>query len=346
MNASDVQPLVEVTRGRIVESLHFGAITVVDASGKLVASVGNPETLTYLRSSAKPIQVLPFVESGGAEHYGITDRELAVMCASHHGTDEHVKVIRAIQDRLGISADNLMCGMHTPADKATAERMLLNHEENSQLRHNCSGKHTGMMAAALFNHLTIENYIDPNHPIQQTIFKVFSEMTGVPVSEMAFGIDGCSAPVFAVPMRAAAWAFARLADPATLPEPRRSALRRIFRAMTTNPDMVAGPGAFDTTLMEVGAGQILTKGGAEGYQAIAVQPGSCGAGSPAYGITIKVSDGDLFNARARTVAAVEVLRQLGALSTAQVEQLKDFAARPQYNWKHLEVGEIRPCFKL
>jgi L-asparaginase II len=346
MNASDVQPLVEVTRGSIVESLHFGAISIVDTSGRLVASVGNPETLTYLRSSAKPMQVLPFVESGGAEHFNISDRELAVMCASHHGTDEHVAVIREIQARLGISADNLLCGMHTPADKATAERMLCNHEENSQLRHNCSGKHTGMMAAALFNQLTIENYIDPNHPIQQTIFKVFSEMTGVPVSEMEFGIDGCSAPVFAVPMRAAARAFAWLADPSSLPEPRQSALRRIFRAMTSNPDMVAGPGAFDTVLMTVGKGKILTKGGAEGYQAVAVLPGACGAGSPAYGITIKISDGDLFNARARTIVAVEMLRQLGALSAAQMEQLKEFAPRPQRNWKHLDIGEIRPCFQL
>ena len=340
MNASDVQPLVEVTRGSIVESIHFGTIAVVNTAGNLVASVGNPETFTYLRSSAKPIQVLPFVESGAADHFNISDRELAVMCASHHGTDDHVRVIQGIQAKLGIGANDLLCGMHTPSDKVTAERMLANHEENTPLRHNCSGKHTGMMAAALFNNLPIADYINPTHPVQQMIFQVFSEMTGVPVSEMAFGIDGCSAPVFAVPMRAAAWAFAQLADPSALPEPRRSALQRIFRAMTTNPDMVAGPGAFDTTLMEVGAGQILTKGGAEGYQAIAVLPGACGAGSPAYGITIKISDGDLFNARARTIVAVEVLHQLGALDPHQLEQLKDFTDRPQHNWKHLEVGRI------
>jgi L-asparaginase II len=346
MNASDVQPLVEVTRGSIVESLHFGAVTVVDAAGNLVASIGNPGTFTYLRSSAKPIQVLPFVESSAADHFGISDRELAIMCASHHGTDEHVTVIQAIQARLGISAGDLLCGMHTPADKATAERMLLNHEENTPLRHNCSGKHTGMMAAALFNNLPIADYINPNHPIQQTIIKVFSEMTGVPVAEMAFGIDGCSAPVFAVPMRSAAWAFAQLADPSALPEPRCSALRRIFRAMTTNSSMVAGPGAFDTLLMEIGGGKILTKGGAEGYQAIAVLPGACGAGSPAYGITIKISDGDLFNSRARTIVAVEVLRQLGALDVHQLELLKEFTTRPQRNWKHLKVGEIRTCFSI
>jgi L-asparaginase II len=139
-------------------------------------------------------------------------------------------------------------------------------------------------------------------------------------------------------------AFTRLADPSRLPEPRRAALQRIFRAMTTNPDMVAGPDAFDTVLMEVGSGSILSKGGAEGYQALAVLPGACGEGSPAYGITIKISDGDLAGARARTTVAVEILRQLGALNTDQLAKLEKFATRPQYNWRRIEVGQIRPCF--
>jgi L-asparaginase len=115
--------------------------------------------------------------------------------------------------------------------------------------------------------------------------------------------------------------------------------------MTSHPDMIAGPGSFDTTLMTVGNGKILTKGGAEGYQAVAVLPGACGPDSPAYGICIKISDGDSQN-RARTTVAVELLRQLGALSTAQIDQLDAYTKRPQYNWRHFEVGEIRPCFKI
>ena len=186
-------------------------------------------------------------------------------------------------------------------------------------------------------------------------------MTGIPVSEMPLGTDGCSAPVFAVPMRAAAWAFAQLADPAALPEPRRSALHAIFHAMTAYPEMIAAPGAFDTELMQAGAGRILTKSGAEGYQAIALLPGACGKGSPAYGITIKISDGDLSErdrevhgnhiacdggGRARATVAIEVLRQLGALSQTQISILKGYERRPQFNWRHVEVGEIRPAFNL
>jgi L-asparaginase II len=343
MHSSDLQPLVEVTRGPIVESIHFGSYVVVDAAGKILASAGNPETVTYLRSSAKPFQVLPFVERGGVEHFGLSDRELAILCASHHGTDAHVEVIQGIHRKLGVSAADLLCGIHPPVDAATAERMLKNGEANSPLRHNCSGKHTGMLAHCLLRGLPIADYINPSHPIQQTIFQTFSEMTGVPLDQMPLGTDGCSAPVFAVPMRAAAWAFAQLADPSALPEPRRSALMHIFHAMTVHPDMIAGPGAFDTILMEVGAGKILTKGGAEGYQAIALLPGACGAVSPAYGITLKISDGDN-NGRARCTAAIEILRRLGALSAEQIAALKDFDRRPQYNWRHIEVGEIRPCF--
>jgi L-asparaginase II len=310
-----------------------------------VAAIGNPDTVIYLRSSAKPFQALPFVERGGVEHFGLSDRELAIMCASHHGTDAHVEVIQGIHRKLGISAADLLCGIHPPVNTATAERMLKNGEPNSPLRHNCSGKHTGMLAHCLLRGLPIQDYINPLHPIQQTIFQTFSEMTGVPLDQMPLGTDGCSAPVFAVPLRAAAWAFAKLADPSALSEPRRSALAHIFHAMTSNPEMIAGPGAFDTVLMEVGAGKILTKGGAEGYQAIALLPGACSPNSPAYGITLKISDGDSTN-RARPTVTVEILRCLGALSADQITALAAFDRRPQYNWRHIEVGEIRPCFQL
>ncbi len=351
-------PLVETTRGGIVESIHFGAIAVCDPAGRLLAALGDPGAPVFLRSSSKPFQALPLVEGGGMARFDLTERELAVMCASHSGTDEHVEVISGIQRKLGVSPADLLCGTHTPGDPRTAERMFLNAEANSPLRHNCSGKHTGMLAQALLYGDPAADYIDPNHPVQQRILNTFSEMTGVPRDKIILGTDGCSAPVFAVPLRAAAYAFARLADPSALPEPRRSALRRIFKAMTEHPDMVAGPDTFDTRLMRSGRGRILTKGGAEGYQAIAVNTDD---GSPALGITLKISDGDLAQidrsqriatiahdggGRARSTAAVEALRQLGVLDEVQLEELKDFARRAQYNWRRIPVGEIRPAFEL
>lgn len=338
-------PLVELTRGSIVESIHYGAVVVSDSAGKMLFSLGDPGIVTFLRSSAKPFQALPFVERGGVEHFGLTQQELAIMCASHHGTDAHVKVIESIQRKIGVTVDDLLCGIQPSSDSETAKRMLINNEVNSPLRHNCSGKHSGMLAHALLRGFPTADYINPAHPVQQTIIQTFSEMTGVPVAQIILGTDGCSAPVFAIPMSNAALAFALLADPSTLPEPRQSALRQIFSAMTAYPEMVAGPTGFDTILMKVGRGKILSKGGAEGYHALALLPGACEVDSPAYGITIKISDGDQSRPeRARPVVAIEVLRRLGALDAEQVNELSAFAARPIYNWRHIPVGVIRAAF--
>ena len=327
MPPSATVPLVELTRGAIVESTHYGVVVVSDSAGNIVFSLGDPATVTFLRSSAKPFQALPFVESGGVEHFGLTQQELAIMCASHHGTDAHLHVIESIQQKVGISAEDLLCGMHPPSDRETANRMLRNGEANSPLRHNCSGKHSGMLAHALLRGFAAADYINPLHPVQQIILKAFSEMTGVPVDQVILGTDGCSAPVFAIPMDKAARAFALLADPASLPQPRQAALRQIYSAMTSYPDMVAGPKGFDTAIMRVGKGSILSKGGAEGYQALALKPGACGAGSPAYGITIKITDGDQSSPeRARPVAAIQLLRQLGALDEAQVADLSQLCS--------------------
>ena len=361
MPSSHFVPLVETSRGSLVECIHYGALAVSDSNGSLVASVGDAETMAYLRSSSKPFQILPLVESGGMERFDLTERDLAVMCSSHNGTDDHLNQIADIQHKLGITPADLLCGSHIPSDPRTAERMFLNHEENSPLRHNCSGKHTGMLAQALFFGDPTIDYINPAHPVQQRILRAFSEMTGIPPQQIILGVDGCSAPVFAVPLRAAAMAFARLADPSALPEPRRQALRRIFKAMVAHPDMVAGFNSFDTDLMLAGSGSILTKGGAEGYQALALLPGACGEGSPALGIALKISDGDLGQAsrskriasiahdgggRARSTVTVETLRQLGALNPTQLEALKDYLPRPQYNWRRIEVGAVEPVFSL
>lgn len=345
MTSSPSVPLVELTRGPLVECIHYGAFAVVDAANRVVQSAGDPELVTYLRSSAKPFQVLAFVEAGGVDAFHLSERELAVLCASHHGTDEHVRVISGIQKKIGVGEADLQCGIHPPTDPATYERMLKNGEPFTPLRHNCSGKHTGMLALCQLMGFPTADYLNPQHPAQQLILNTFSQVTGVPLQDIVLGTDGCSAPVFAIPLHAAAWAFAQLADPAALPEPRRSALRRIFRTMTANPDMVAGPNAFDTDLMSVGQGSILSKGGAEGYQALAVLPGAMGKDSPALGICLKISDGDNGNgSRARTLVGVELLHRLGALNDAQVAQLSSFAPRPLYNWRHLEIGEIRAAF--
>jgi len=256
------QPVFEITRGQIVESIHFGAAAVVDSHGRLLASLGDPQLITFLRSSAKPFQALPFIEGKGHEKYGLSMREIALMCSSHSGTDDHVETIKSMQAKVGVGVDDLMCGMHYPIHDATADAMKVRGELPTPYRHNCSGKHTGMLAHAKLRNAPLENYIEFHHPVQESILQTFAEMCVIPKEKVELGIDGCSAPNFAVPLYNAALGYARLCDPFEQTPERSAACHTISTAMMTYPDMVGGPGRFDTALMQTGNGRILVKGGA------------------------------------------------------------------------------------
>jgi len=347
------QPVVEVLRGGIVESVHYGAVAVADPLGNLVAWWGDPETVTFLRSSAKPFQALPLVESGAADHFGLTPAHLAVICASHSGTDEHVRMVGSAQSQTGVSEDDLLCGVHPPADAETARRLRAEGLEPTPNRHNCSGKHTGMIALARYLGVPTGSYMERGHPVQERILLAISEMCSLEAGAIGVAIDGCSVPTFAVPLRAAATAYARLGDPSRLPPARAEACRRIFEAMASHPFLVAGPGRFDTQLMQVGEGRLVVKGGAEGYHGIAVAPGAAGPGSPALGIALKIADGDQGRLsdtppgqRATARAVLAVLGELGALDAAQRGRLAEFEERRLTNWRGLEVGEVGACLRL
>ncbi len=339
-------PLFELTRGETIESIHFGAIAVVDVEGKLIASYGDSNAVTFLRSTAKPFQAMPFIKAGGHKHFNLSEKEIAITCASHSGTDEHVEVVKGIQKKVGISEENLMCGSHPVSHPPTADAMRDRGEEPSPIRHNCSGKHTGMLAFAQMKSFPLDTYLEHDNPVQQSILQTFAEMCGVSSDEVGLGTDGCSAPNFAVPLYNAAWGWARLADPRTLSPDLAEACTTITSAMLSHPNMVAGPDRFDTALMKICEGRILTKTGAEGYQGLGVMPGAMGKDSPALGIAIKVSDGDLRN-RVRPSVSLEILRQLGALSQEDLSAFQDFGPIGEVlNWRKIVVGEKRPNFTL
>ncbi|HET9905279.1 MAG TPA: asparaginase [Anaerolineales bacterium] len=349
------EPLFEVTRGRIVESVHYGSIAVVDSNGNLISSYGDPKAVAFLRSSAKPFQVIPFVEHGGVEHYGYTGRELSIACASHNGSDLHVQTIEEMQKKIGLDEGHLQCGTHMPSDVDAFKTLVKNNQQPSPNRNNCSGKHTTMLAYAKMCGHSLDNYLDINHPIQQDILATFSDLCLTPPQEIERGIDGCSAPNFAVPLYKAALGFARLCDPHVLSEPRAAACRKITSAMTAYPEMVCGYGELDEQLMRVGEGKLVSKGGAEGYQIIGLLPGVLRPDSPGIGIALKVSDGDASSMesnlesihRVRPAVALEILRQLGAISVKQEQALAGFGPqRPVTNLRGLVVGQSRPVFEL
>jgi len=346
MSKTDQMPLYEFTRGEFVESVHYGSIAISDNQGRLVSWYGDPNTVTFLRSSAKPFQALPFIEANGPENYDLTPIDIALICASHSGTDEHVEQIDSLQAKTGVKETELRCGVHPAFDDSTAFEMRKQGKPLTPNRHNCSGKHTGMLSFAHMKNWSTPDYLDLNHPIQKQILQSFSEMSGVQLDEIVTGIDGCSAPNFAIPLINTALAYARLCDPQNVSGARAAACRRITAAMTEHAYMVGGPNRFDTMLMEVASGRIISKEGAEGYQAMGIMPGALGPDSPALGIAFKISDGDLRN-RARPAVALDILLQLNALSAEEQLGLESFGPSLQLrNFRDIETGLARPAFKL
>ncbi|NPV88525.1 asparaginase [Coprothermobacteraceae bacterium] len=327
-----------VTRGNLVESVHYVDVAVVDATGRLIASAGSPQRVTYLRSASKPLQVLPLVLDNLHEAYGFSAEEIALMCASHSGTLEHVALVRSALSKIGLDEGYLRCGVHEPYDKSTADFLKSNKLEITPAFHNCSGKHAAMLAQCVAHNWTLENYYRPEHPVQQRILSTMSFFTDVPKDRIILGIDGCGVPVFGMPLYNAALGFARFSKPDNLPPELSTAVRYVTHAMTSHPFLVAGPDRFDTDFMSVLGRRFVSKIGAEAVQAVGVL-------DKGIGIVVKVSDG---NSRALAAITLEVLRQLGLINDEELrcERLSGHYMPPVKNHRGEVVGNIKPVITL
>ena len=319
-------PLVVTTRGPLVECVHYGSIAVVDTQGKLVAGVGDPAALHFTRSALKPLQAYPFVEAGGMSRFGFTSQELALMCASHGGEAVHVAIVARMLERIGAREADLQCGCHVPSYYAATDTTPPAGVRWTQLSHNCSGKHSGFLAyCRMFGH-RLRDYLDPDSPLQTRIRNVVQEFAGG--DPIAMGIDGCSAPNFALPLTRLARAFGRLAAGDT-PE-----LAALAFAMKRHPDLVSGTGRTDLALMQAGSGDWVSKIGADGVQALGVK-------SRGLGIAVRIADG---NKRALQVATVNVLQQLRLLDGhSPLAADGEVALR---NFRGTTVGAVRAAFRL
>jgi L-asparaginase II len=342
--APNPAPLVEVWRGPIVESRHRGHVAAVDGEGRLVASLGEPETVTYLRSSGKPFQAVPLLTSGAAERFNFTEAELAVACGSHSGEDLHVETVARMLEKIGLGEEALKCGVHEPFDRATAERLRERGETPGILRNNCSGKHTGMLALSRHLGAPPELYDDPEGPVQQSILRAVSQFSGIDADKIALGTDGCGVPVFGMSVRAMALMYARLsAPPKDFDAETRAACARLTGAMNAWPELVGGTHErFDTEVMRAGRGLLVSKIGAEGVYTAGVVP--CKRCPKGLGLAFKIEDGE--DRRARSTIAIEALRQLGVLDEDAYRTLSPYASFPVQNHRGEKVGQIRASFLL
>jgi L-asparaginase II len=336
-------PLVEVTRGSITESRHCGHVVAVDGEGQIVAQLGAPEIVTYLRSSAKPLQAVPLVSTGAADRFNFTPQEIAVACGSHSGEPIHEETVAAMLAKTGLDAGALKCGVHEPFGKEAALELRRSDGKPRVLQNNCSGKHTGMLALALHLGGAPETYDQPDNPAQLAIAKTVAQFSGVPSGEIAVGVDGCGVPVFGVPVRAMALMYARLvAPPDSFDPPTRDACARIVSAMRAHPELVGGMRErLDTELMRA-AGGVISKVGAEGVYTVGVQPSA--RWPRGLGLALKIEDGE--DRRARPTVVIESLRQLGVLDDAALEHLARYARFVVRNHRGDEVGEVRASFEL
>ena len=300
----------------------------------MLQAAGDPYTLTFTRSALKPLQALPFVAGGGIERFGYSPAQTALMCASHSGEPRHVEAVAAMLSAAGRTPADLQCGTHAPGFY-DARGELPPPPPYSPLAHNCSGKHAGMLAWCVQHGAGTADYLAFDHPLQQVIRRAVASFTSVAEERLVAGIDGCSAPNYAVPLASLATAFARLAS-AEVDADYGVAPRTLANAMTAHPEMVSGEHRGDLALMQAGRGDWVTKIGAEGVQAIGIR-------SAGLGIAVKVADGQK---RGLYPALVAVLDQLGLLDAAARTALAGWATRTIRNYRGIETGEVRPAVVL
>lgn len=330
--------LAKVLRGDTVESIHRGHLIVVDGEGNTVFSLGNPQTTTFFRSSAKPFQTLPFLESGADTVFGFSEKEIALACGSHSGEKIHIETVEQMLEKIGLSESDLRCGTHLPFNEKRAEEMIRADEKPAQLHNNCSGKHTAMLAFAKHSGTDLKTYHLIENPVQKAILQCVSKFTDIPQDEIKIGIDGCAAPNFALPVSAMAKSFARLVfPPQNFSAVTRNACQRIVSAMMNYAEMIGGTERLDTMIMETLRRQIISKVGADGVYVAGVLPSAIW--KTGLGIAFKIEDGD--DKRARPVVAVELLRQLEILDNQSLKEISPMAIT---NRRGDLVGKIVPCF--
>lgn len=323
--------LAEVTRGSLVESRHRGAVIVVDADGAVVFSAGDVERPVFPRSAVKALQALPLMESGAADRFGLSEAEIALAVSSHSGEPAHAETSLAMLRKAGRDASCLECGAHWPMGEAAARALAKSGAEPTALNNNCSGKHAGFVCLACELEVDPKGYIGADHVVQREVRAALEGVTGAAHLPERSGIDGCSIPTYAVPLKALALGFARFGTGRGLAPKRANAAVRIRKAAAAHPFMVAGTGRFDTRVMELLGERAFIKTGAEGVY--------CGAlPELGYGIALKCDDG---TGRAAEVAMAALLARFLPMDEARAAAFAPLRETVLTNWNGIEVGRVR-----
>jgi L-asparaginase II len=296
LGSSDGSIVAELVRDGVVESLHSGIVAVVDAAGKLLLETGNSEAIVYPRSTLKPLQTIAVLNTG----VDLTPQEIVLTTASHCGSLEHRNAVQGFLERHGLDSSDLQCPLDWPLGAQERAEMQQRAGAPNRLAMNCSGKHAGFLAAAQHAGYSLENYLEPTHPLQADIFKTIEEWSH---EKVAFSsTDGCGAPLHALSVAGLARAIAQVGSGHT------PAARQLVEAVSAHPWAIDGHGRANTLTIEKIGG--IAKIGAEGLVVIGTPEGVA--------VAVKIIDGSM---RATTPVALEALVQVGAIEPAVRDDL-------------------------
>ena len=323
--------LVEVYRNKVLESFHRGIVCVVDNDGKIIYSEGDVNQICYPRSAMKFLQVLPLIENGGIEKFGFSLEEIAVMCGSHNAEKEHLRVVNSILQKIGLDKEKLFCGPQYPTSKKDSDELVRKNEKPHHIHNNCSGKHAGMLALCVLLGVSTEDYINPNHPIQKLILDVCAEMYEYEKGKIVIAKDGCSAPIFSIPVYNQAVGFKNIVSPEKFSDKRNSACKIVVEAISKFPFMVAGSKRYCTDMMQICAPKIIGKTGAEGIFCL-------GLTEEKVGVCIKIDDGKMlpqYNVAEAFIEATTIFTK------EKLQPLHHYSEEELYNFNKFVTGEIK-----
>lgn len=323
--------LVEVFRAGVLESFHRGVVCIVDRDEKVVYSEGDIHQLCYPRSALKFFQQIPLLMSGAAEHFDFNTEEIAIMCGSHNGEDRHIQMVNSILKKIGLSPDHLLCGAQYPSDKRSANRLITSGEKPGAIHNNCSGKHAGFLAYSVFLGADIKTYLEPHHPTQTEIRRIAAQFHAMDEAAMHVALDGCSAPIYAIPVYNQALAYMRLVNPAFGDTKLREACDRVVHAAREFPFMIAGSGRYCTDLIQTCADELIGKTGAEGIYSLAFH-------KEIFGACIKIDDGKMLP---QYNVAQKLVERSGLFSKETLAPLHHYMEEPLRNFNNWETGSIK-----
>ena len=325
----DNPPLARRSRGGLPESQHRGAWVLVDRHGSILDGRGSLRAPVFARSSTKSMQALPLLESGAAERFGYSDRELALALSSHNAEACHTQGVSALLARLGLQVGDLGCGAAAPSDPEARRALFAAGESPTALHHNCSGKHAGFLALALHMGVAPADYLEPDCASQLAVRAAMKSMCDLADGEFAIATDGCSAPTYRLPLHKLATGIARIADPSDLEPERAAACQRMTAAAAAHPELIAGNHKrLCTDLARVTGGRLFPKVGAEAVYVVGVRDGD-------RGLALKIDDG---STDAMNQVVVELLFRLGLLTHNEYEALEPWSERRLFNAAGREVG--------